>query len=142
VADQHLGTSLCSAGAMTPGSLLRGAVVTGGYNAANNGVVRLYSAEEAGTAAPVNRLSHLRAPSPNPFNPRTQIVLQAATPTTWQVRIFDARGRHVGTVFEGWLQAGEHPLVVDAAGLSSGVYWFEARGSNGERLVTRGALVR
>ena len=51
-------------------------------------------------------------------------------------------GSRVGVAFEGWLPAGSHPLTVDGASLGSGVYWFEAVSSAGERLVARGVLVR
>lgn len=142
IADTHLGTSLCSTGGMTGLSQLRGGLACGGYNSVNSGRVLLFSVGDPLTAAPAARAAWLSAPSPNPFNPRTRLLLRSPVPASWTIRVIDARGRHVSTAFEGWLDAGTNTITMDAHGLGSGVYWFEARCSTGERLVTRGVLVR
>ncbi|MEX0680107.1 MAG: T9SS type A sorting domain-containing protein [Balneolales bacterium] len=59
---------------------------------------------------------------PNPFNPATQ--LQFALPHAAHVllEVFDINGRHVGTLIDGTMPAGQHTHTFNAEGLSSGIY--------------------
>ncbi|HEX9654048.1 MAG TPA: T9SS type A sorting domain-containing protein [bacterium] len=61
---------------------------------------------------------------PNPFNPSTTI--QFAVPTTSHVsmKLFDLRGREVGTLLDNRMPAGEYKLQFEATGLASGVYFY------------------
>ena len=73
----------------------------------------------------------LRPPWPNPFNPRTSIRLTVSSASETSVRVLDARGRHVRTVHEGPLTAGEHVfawtgLDDDGRRVGSGVYFVHA----------------
>jgi hypothetical protein len=61
---------------------------------------------------------------PNPFNPSTTLryVLPEAGQVT--VRIFDMSGREVRSLVQGVQAMGEQEALIDASGLSSGVYVY------------------
>jgi hypothetical protein len=71
---------------------------------------------------PVAGTATLGAPFPNPATTSTTLTyrLEAAGPVA--VRVYDALGRRVATVFEGEQGPGEHPLTFDTSALSSGLY--------------------
>ncbi len=84
--------------------------------------------------------------APNPFNPRTTIVLNLPRAGEASLRVFDLRGRLVRTLHEGSLTAGRHELVWqgdDDTGraLASGVYFYEAK-AVGEARIGKLTLVR
>jgi hypothetical protein len=62
---------------------------------------------------------------PNPFNPSTTLryVLPEAGQVT--VRIFDMSGREVRSLVQGVQVKGEQEALIDASGLSSGVYVYQ-----------------
>lgn len=61
---------------------------------------------------------------PNPFNPTSRIRYHtpAAGPVT--LIVYNALGQAVQTLIDGVLPAGEHEVVLSAAGLSSGAYFY------------------
>jgi len=61
---------------------------------------------------------------PNPFNARTNITynLPATGPVTLEV--FNILGQKVITINRGVEQAGKHTMILDAEGLSSGLYFY------------------
>jgi hypothetical protein len=61
---------------------------------------------------------------PNPFNPTTTIAFEVPTATRATVTVYDALGAEVATIFDGRADAGVHRAAFDAAGLSSGVYFY------------------
>ena len=61
---------------------------------------------------------------PNPFNPKTTIQFDLAKQSTVSLKLFDVLGQEVRVLKEGTLPAGRYSVVVDAAGLSSGVYLY------------------
>jgi YD repeat-containing protein len=67
---------------------------------------------------------HLAQNYPNPFNPET--VIRFSIPETGYVKgvVYDILGREVRTLLNGEMNPGNHEVKVDAAGLSSGVYFF------------------
>ena len=75
---------------------------------------------------------------PNPFNPATVVTYHLAASGPVALRVYDALGRHVATLFEGTQAAGTHTLSFDAAGLPSGHYLvrLEAPDHQQTRLVT------
>jgi hypothetical protein len=86
------------------------------------------------------------AVAPNPCNPRTTITftVDAAGPAT--VRVFDARGRLVRRLHDGWLDIGAHGLTWpgdDESGrpVATGVYLVRAE-AGGRLASTRVAVVR
>ena len=71
--------------------------------------------------------------APNPFNPATVAVLRLEASDVVAVRVLDARGRLLCTLFQGVLSAGEHRMPWDgrdAAGrrVGSGVFTVVAQG--------------
>jgi hypothetical protein len=65
---------------------------------------------------------HLFQNYPNPFNPRTNIRFSLPQREHVTLKIFDLLGKEVATLVEGDLAPGEHAVVFDGNGLSSGVY--------------------
>ncbi len=74
--------------------------------------------------------THLQAPAPNPFNPRTTLRFGLAETGPVDLAIYDVGGRRVRTLVDGDLDAGEHELTWDGTDdlgreLSAGVYWMK-----------------
>lgn len=61
---------------------------------------------------------------PNPFNPSTTINFSLPNPSNVSLKIFNALGEDVKTLYDGLLEAGVHSFNFNAAGLSSGVYVY------------------
>lgn len=61
---------------------------------------------------------------PNPFNPSTVINYQLPVPSEVQLLIFDITGRQVAALVTETQQAGRHSAIIDAAGFSSGMYFY------------------
>lgn len=61
---------------------------------------------------------------PNPFNPSTKIAYTVPKSGNVSLKVFNALGQEVATLFEGRKQAGSHELTFDASGLTSGVYFY------------------
>lgn len=89
------------------------------------------------TRAPAASLTTaLHQNRPNPFNPATTIRFDLAAPGRVSLHIFDAAGRLVCRLQEGWLDAGEHSTLWhgrDDGGreMASGVYWCRLKTSQG-----------
>lgn len=64
---------------------------------------------------------------PNPFNPQTTIRFSVPTATEAHVVVFDLLGREVMTLLDGFVEAGAHEVVFDAAGLPSGTYLYRLK---------------
>lgn len=78
---------------------------------------------------------------PNPFNPTTTIRFSVLSRQRVSLRLYDALGREVRTLFEGEVAAGEHSVVVNASDLASGVYVYRLDGG-GFRLHKRMVVIR
>jgi hypothetical protein len=96
-------------------------------------------------SAPVAR-TQLHAPTPSPFNPRTQIRFELAKPGLTQLAVFDVRGRQVATLIDEHFAAGRHSQTwdgTDDAGreLSSGVYFVRLHSADVVQ-IRRAVLVR
>ncbi len=61
---------------------------------------------------------------PNPFNPVTMIGYRLPQRVFVTLKVFDALGRVVATLVEGFKPAGQHHVRWDAANLASGVYLY------------------
>lgn len=59
---------------------------------------------------------------PNPFRDQTLIQLETVKTQAVILRIYDARGRAVRTLYDGLLPAGPYQFTFDAANLPAGVY--------------------
>ena len=78
---------------------------------------------------------------PNPFNPATEIRFMLGMDSHIRIEVFDLPGRRIATLLDTDLQAGQHRVMWDATGQSSGTYIFRLTGA-GERVVLRGQLVK
>lgn len=61
---------------------------------------------------------------PNPFNPSTNIRFELPITGYTSLKVFDSIGREVATLIDGIKTQGIHNQKFDAAGLSSGVYFY------------------
>ena len=78
---------------------------------------------------------------PNPFNPSTRIRYSLPESAHVTVEVFDIAGRHVATLVDRLMPAGEHATNFDAGGLSSGIYVYRMSAS-GQTLTRRMTLIR
>ena len=77
---------------------------------------------------------------PNPFNPSTTFKFSLSRGGKTSLKIYDALGREVANLFNGYAEAGEWLSVVfDASGFASGTYL--ARLESGPNTVTRKILL-
>jgi hypothetical protein len=62
--------------------------------------------------------------NPNPFNALATIRYQLPANSFVSLRVYDAAGRQVATLVDGWREAGQHEVAFDALKLSSGIYIY------------------
>jgi hypothetical protein len=67
---------------------------------------------------------------PNPFNPSTTITFTLPSRSYVMLKIFDLIGREVGTIVSGELGAGRYTRQWNAAGYSSGTYFYRLEAGN------------
>ncbi len=72
---------------------------------------------------------------PNPFNSSTVIEYDLAVPSEVSIGIFDILGRRVETIEQGRQPAGNHSVIWDATGQSSGIYFYRLKA--GDKTETR-----
>jgi hypothetical protein len=61
---------------------------------------------------------------PNPFNAQTKIAYSLAKPTDVSIDIFDLLGCNVARFSEGAQEPGNHEIIWDASGVTSGIYFY------------------
>lgn len=62
---------------------------------------------------------------PNPFNPVTKIDFDLPSDSRVSLKIYDMTGREMKSLLTGELKsAGYHTIEINAANLSSGVYFY------------------
>ncbi len=84
---------------------------------------------------------------PNPFNPRTTLSFEVDEPGPARIDVYDARGRSLGSVWEGWAGPGLAAIgwngrAADGRPLPGGLYLFRLQGTGGAAVQARGVLVR
>jgi hypothetical protein len=72
---------------------------------------------------------------PNPFFGSTNIVFTLEEPNIVTLNVYNIIGRAVATLVDDELEAGKHSIAWNAAGLPSGVYYYEL--SSGGLVQTR-----
>lgn len=79
---------------------------------------------ESNTSEPIPEDYSLSQNYPNPFNPST--IIRFGLPRTAEVKVtvYNILGQEVASLVNGVLPAGYHQIVFEAAGLSSGLYFF------------------
>ncbi|MBD3287681.1 T9SS type A sorting domain-containing protein, partial [candidate division KSB1 bacterium] len=80
---------------------------------------------------------------PNPFNPSTKISFALPQKANVTVDIYDVLGKKVTTLFFGLKTAGYHTISWNAAGNSSGLYFYRlnARGTDGNNFSAMGKCI-
>ncbi|WP_456425835.1 trypsin-like peptidase domain-containing protein [Rhodocaloribacter sp.] len=78
---------------------------------------------------------------PNPFNPTTMIAFTLPEAGEVTLRVFNALGREVATLAEGFREAGSHQVRFDATDLSAGIYVYVLQ-SEGFRQTRRMVLLK
>ena len=68
---------------------------------------------------------------PNPCNAITCIPVQIEQSGFIQIRLLDASGRWIQTIFQGNKNAGENKFFFDAKSLNEGMYFIEMKTSQG-----------
>ncbi|MDM7917326.1 MAG: MXAN_6640 family putative metalloprotease [Candidatus Eisenbacteria bacterium] len=94
---------------------------------------------------PAGRILRLDQNSPNPFNPKTKISFALDHSGPVRLDIVDASGRHIDTILDGTMSAGEHQVYwrgTDESGRSvaTGVYFYSLQ-MEGEKAVRKMLLV-
>ena len=59
---------------------------------------------------------------PNPFVSRATIAFETARAAEARLTVYDALGRSVAVLSDGFLRAGSHEVVFDATALPAGLY--------------------
>lgn len=85
-------------------------------------------------------------PTPNPFNPRTEVSFSVPHQARVDLQVYDVRGRRVRTLVSGVLGAGAHRVVWDGTddvhqAVASGVYFMKLM-TNTKTLTRRMTLIR
>jgi hypothetical protein len=78
---------------------------------------------------------------PNPFNPTTQINYSVAQNGYTSLKVYNALGQEVATLFAGNQTAGSHLAVFDGSRYASGVYFYTLR-SNGNTITKKMVLMK
>jgi hypothetical protein len=61
---------------------------------------------------------------PNPFNPSTEIKYSLANTGKMTLKVYNALGVEVETLFDGTQSAGEHTATFNAGGMPTGTYFY------------------
>jgi photosystem II stability/assembly factor-like uncharacterized protein len=67
---------------------------------------------------------------PNPFNPTTTINFSLPKASDVSLKVYDALGNEVMSLVSGFKNEGTHSVVLDASGLSSGMYFYKLQAGN------------
>lgn len=67
---------------------------------------------------------------PNPFNPSTKINYRLALAGNVSLRVYDVLGKEVATLISEEKPAGNYSIDFNAAGLSSGIYFYTLKENN------------
>jgi hypothetical protein len=97
------------------------------------------SSEPQTPAVPASAVLHQNYP--NPFNPETTISFALAKEGRVVVKVFDVMGREVATLLDRDLTRGQHHVLFNASGLSSGVY-FARLETSGEVFTNKMLLLK
>ena len=68
---------------------------------------------------------------PNPFNPETNIKFDLAKTDNVSLRVYDLQGKEIATLVNEKLKDGSYTVKFNAANLSSGVYYYALKTSEG-----------
>ena len=74
---------------------------------------------------------------PNPFNPSTNISYILPFSSSVTLKIYDMLGREVKTLVNEMQSPGNHNYTFDASNLSSGIYYYVLKASNGTNQISK-----
>lgn len=66
---------------------------------------------------------------PNPFNPSTRISYSVSKPGELSIIVYDASGKEVEKLVDGYRAAGMYEVTFDAANIASGIYYYKIAAS-------------
>ena len=75
-------------------------------------------------------MTALHSSYPNPFNPITQISYELANDENVNISIYDAMGRHVDELIDGFQNSGEYNISWNASSQASGTYFIQMSTGN------------
>jgi hypothetical protein len=78
---------------------------------------------------------------PNPFNPSTVIRYQLKESGLVSLKVYSVLGVEVATLVNEWLQSGSHEATFHAAGLPSGIYFYQLK-APGVLLTKKAILIK
>jgi hypothetical protein len=78
---------------------------------------------------------------PNPFNPSTTIKFEIPNARNVKITVYDMLGKAVDVLVNQNLDAGTHEISFSAAGLSSGIYFYELS-TDGYRDIKKMTLIK
>ena len=81
----------------------------------------------------VARNAAIRGISPNPLRGDGTVTLALRQPGTVTVDLLTVNGERVARIFDGRLDAGDHPLRISTTRVHSGVYYLTITTTSGER---------
>jgi hypothetical protein len=64
---------------------------------------------------------------PNPFNPATTILFTLPRASSTSLIVYNLLGQEVARPVDEWREAGSHTVRLEAAGWSSGVYFYRLK---------------
>ncbi|MBD3165297.1 T9SS type A sorting domain-containing protein, partial [bacterium] len=83
----------------------------------------------------------LSTPYPNPFNPTTRVHFDMAHGAEVRLAVYNALGREVMSLVNGWRDAGRHEVNVDLSEFAAGMYFMRLDTPNGA-FVTKALLLK
>jgi hypothetical protein len=88
---------------------------------------------------------YLYPPYPNPFNSSIALRFELSDASPVELKIFDLSGREVASIVDpltsGW-SIGEHSIMWEAKGISSGIYFVQLSGVGSRSVVQKILLVK
>jgi len=88
------------------------------------------SVETPAVTATIPSMYDLEQNYPNPFNPTTTINYSLPQQGMVTLKVYNIIGQEVGTLVNGYRNAGTHSVAFNAQQLSSGVYFYRLQAGN------------
>ena len=73
-------------------------------------------------------------PYPNPFNPKTNIIVDVKQKNTIRIVISDIRGRELSVLYDGFLDIGKHSYTWNAKNYPTGIYFVKVINQNHQKI--------
>jgi len=76
----------------------------------------------------------LKSVFPNPFNTQAAVEFELPNAQLCNVSIFNLVGSNVQTVYQGWMNAGQHHVTINGKNLTSGLYFIRLEAGNAKEV--------